>query len=64
MLVAGEKWRHRRERHRVVTVTGTSTYDDNVAVHVTRNTSRRRQAISLKTLLRDYRRMRLEGPDV
>lgn len=54
----GEKWRHRRERHRVVTVTGV----DGDRVRVTRNTSRRTQPIGLATLRRDYRLMALEGP--
>jgi hypothetical protein len=52
-IAAGQAWRHRREAWREVYV-----YEvDATHVYVTRNTSRRRQAIARATLLRNYRRV-------
>ena len=53
LVAAGAVWRSKRrtEQHRTVTIVGV----DDGRVFVRRNTSRRRQAISRKTLAKDYR---------
>ena len=47
----GQEWRAKRDRHRRVKIT--FVYETG-ALGVRRNTSRRTQSISRKTLLRDY----------
>lgn len=46
----GQVWRHKRNRRRTVTIE--RVHDDYVSPR--RNTSRRKQAISFKTLRREY----------
>lgn len=58
-LAEGQVWRHKRERWRLVTVTGVRPrLDEGVDAYVSRNTSRRGQAIQEKTLRREYERIR------
>lgn len=60
-VAVGQVWRHKREWHRKVEVTGLSApwsdepERDDIFVYVNRNTSRRRQPMRASTLRRDYR---------
>jgi hypothetical protein len=63
-VVVGAIWRSKRESWRTVKITGTGRVagrDDGGYVFVRRNTSNRRQAIKLTTLVRDYRFERMAG---
>lgn len=51
-IEVGQTWRAKRDRHRLVTITYVYSDGD---LGVRRNTSRRTQAISPRTLRRDYR---------
>jgi hypothetical protein len=51
---SGMVWRHKRDRHRTVTITGLYSRGMERYVGVVRNTSRRTQGIKESTLLRDY----------
>lgn len=59
-VAVGQTWRHKRDRSRRVKITGIDTGERSWGeplpprVHVTRNTSRRTQAIKLATLVREY----------
>ena len=53
-IVTGAIWRHKRDRHRTVHINGLGSRGMERVVYVDRNTSRRTQAISEKTLLREY----------
>lgn len=63
-ILVGDVWQHRREPWRKVAIKRveperTVDYDQSITlparVQVTRNTSRRRQAILVRTLRKDYR---------
>jgi len=61
-VVAGAIWRSKRDRWRTVRITGTFVGYKGDMVNVRRNTSERRQAIMVATLLRDYRFERMASP--
>lgn len=54
-LAVGQVWRHKRETWRTVTIRSLRGDEWGGGAFVDRNTSRRKQAISEKTLRRDYR---------
>lgn len=63
-IVTGAIWRHKRDRGRTVLITGLFSDGSERYVDVRRNTSRRRQAIRERTLLRDYEFGRYEDRTV
>lgn len=54
-LVVGEVWRHKGNPYRTITIVSLVHWGGERHVYPRRNTSRRRQSISEKTLRKEYR---------